>query len=244
MNDDVEDHLRKVGARLRLPETDKKQVLRELRAHIQEKIEDLRSAGRDQASATRTALADLGAPEELAVAYNGSRTQVRDRRGEVAVDVVRAVGRGTAKAIKWVAIAVAFLLVLGSVVAYVAFQEAKPTLAREYRREVYAESTECGSIGSCGSTLASDTFDAPADAHTLEFMFTGIVETGTLRIEVKDASGKVVLDKPYTRTTQDRPFSGEVQWNAQDGPWSLSVTSTAFAGSFTVQATAVGVSSL
>lgn len=242
MSDILEDYLRAVERSLRVPAREREQIIGELRAHVHDRAADLRASAPDisEADALRRALDAIGPPASLALAYNGGVTEVRSARGETLLRISRAVGRGTAKAIKWTAISIAFLLVLGSVVAYVAYQEAKPHIAREYSRTVYREEKTCSTVGGCDDVLATGSFDAPSDAHTVKVRISGYVQWGTLSIEIVDDEGAKVFEKTFARAASVSILDEQLTWRAADGPWKVTVTSTGYQGHVHIEARAIG----
>lgn len=237
----VEAYLKEVERTLRLPRKDREAVIAELRGHIAER---LREAHRDPAGlpdddVEALVLRELGDARELAISY-GRDTTIHTRRGEVAVRVARAVGRGTALTLKWLGIVAAVLLVVGLATAYVVYQEAKPTLAYDSRRMIYTSEVECTDLQACPPTPTSDSFDAPDDAHSVELSLNGRVERGSVRVQVWDSAGNSVLDKTYSATTTSARIDERRSWAAAEGPWTVTVTPTAYVGTIMLQAMSVG----
>lgn len=240
----IEDYLRAVASRLRLPRQQKDAAIAELRGSIHAQTDEIAAReGLPRDAAAKRVLGQMGAPGELAIAYNGSSVEVRSSTGEILLRATRAVGRGTVAALKWGAIAVAFLLVLGSVVAYVAYQETKPYIEREYRQGIYQGELDCPNTSRCTSAPIEDSFGAPVDAHSLEarLLVDVLAAGGSLRVVVVNPDGELVLDRTFTGGTQAERHEVNLKWAADAGNWKVSVTPTGFGGKYDLSVLSVGI---
>jgi hypothetical protein len=76
----VEAHLRDLGARLRGPARERRDLLAEARAGLHDAVDAHRRAGADPVTAQRAALAEFGSPAELVPAYQEQLVAAQGRR--------------------------------------------------------------------------------------------------------------------------------------------------------------------
>ncbi len=135
----LDDYLDALRLQLRhLPLDEQRAVLRQVREHLEEDIRGRREEDK-RLSADEAALQathGFGDPQDLGVAYGARGGVVRKSTGEVLLHVAVLAGRGVArtvgKTVKWTAIAVAFLLLLGALVFVALAIVYQPTIDRGF----------------------------------------------------------------------------------------------------------------
>lgn len=240
----VEDYLREVEAALKTDGATKRQIVSELRAHIQEKMGDV---SREMPGATpdevaRTVLRDFGNPRDLAVAYEPRETVIRKSTGEVILRIGRAVGRGTKSFLKWTAIAIAFLLVLATGIGIWAWYEVKPIVEKNAPYSVYSYDEQC-ELSSCSSTPVEQSFFIHSGAREVRMdvhVTHDYVSVGAVKITVKDPSGTVKYDKTFT-SSSGRTASQEVAWGPAVGDWHITYQFTGFDGNVGIRIYTLGL---
>lgn len=133
----LDDYLDAVQLQLRhLPLAEQRQVLAQVRDHLEEDIRGRRGEDK-KLSADEAALQathGFGDPHDLGVAYGARGGVVRKSTGEVLLHVAVLTGRGVArtvgKTLKWTAIALASLLLLGAVVFVALAIAYQPTIEK------------------------------------------------------------------------------------------------------------------
>jgi hypothetical protein len=237
VTDVIRDYLKAVGHRMPMDAGAKEQVLRELRAHLLEKAADLarENPSLSREDVERRVVREFGDPDELAFAYGGGRAVVRSSKGEVVLRVGRALGRGTKAFLKWTAIAVAFLLVLGSALSYAVYQESKPYLQHqfynEYATQVFYRVDSCGAER-CNGLPSAETFGPPEGAKRIEarIMVSVAQAGGSVRISVTDPAGATVYDRTFSATTSSTTSQEELVWTAVPGAWKVTTHHIGFSG--------------
>jgi hypothetical protein len=250
----IDDYLREVESTLRVDAARKRQIVDELRSHLRDKTLDLarEDPAMPQEEVERRVLAEMGSPRDLAFGYepDGSTT-VMTSAGETILRIGAAVGRGTGRVLKWVAIGMAVLLVLAIGVGIWAFYEVKPfaeAIASESDPVYYFEETCRGTP--CNGAMPSDTFFVTNATKTIRFELdlyhvhgenTDVqVGNGTVHILVRSPDNATRLDRQLNMTNATS-LSTEMTWAAQPGEWSVSVSFEGFQGNIALQAYARAV---
>lgn len=170
MNGLINSYLARVEAKLQVDEASKRQILKELRAHLKDRVDEERAARPDapEEEVVQEVLNDFGSPDDLALAYTPQGTTLRDKAGRTLVTlpvVVKGVGRavktgGTAAAkgaaavgrgilafasrvVVPVLIAVLVLAAIGLVVGFFLFDDITALVAAHTPEEIYQESVRC-----------------------------------------------------------------------------------------------------
>ena len=247
MTDLIEDYLRRVEGSLRADPERRRAIVAELRSHLEERVADVRArdAGRDPADVVREVLRDFGDPVMLALSYDPSArgpAVLKAPSGEVVLSIGRAVGRGTGKVLKFVAIAVGFLLVLGTGLGIWAFYEVKPIVEANVPYPVYDRSEHCDATG-CTGGPTSQTFHIYPEAREVRMDLAvdhKDATSGTVTLRIEDPDGKVKYDRTFTAGTT-RHAHEDTQWAPVRGDWKVTVTLTAFKGTLDINIFAIGL---
>lgn len=243
MTDLVTDWLDELRTRLRGRAEEKERIVAELRSHIEDKVADLRrvTPERSRDEVAREVLAGVGSPEEIAVAYTPEAVEVRDRTGDVLLRVGRAVARGTGAFLKWTAVALAVLLVLGVGVGAWAYYEFKPIVERNVPVPVLETSLSCMER-LCTSGPEVQAFYVHPDAREVRFSFDVWHEegaNGTVRLVVEDPVGgtRLVRDLDAARGG----LREDTTWKPVAGDWKVTIEAVGFGGWLGVEAYVVGL---
>lgn len=268
----IEDYLREVEASLRVDATRKRQIVDELRSHLSDKVAEMRAAQPERSifEVEQEVLREFGNPRDLALAYEPDGTAVlTSAAGNIVLRVGKAVGRGaaavgrgTGRAIKWIAVAIGVLLVISLGVGAWAYYEVKPHLAEiiESTEPVYRYYESCPDVP-CSGASDADIFYVAPDARYVRFdldVYRGHVHldegetreipNGTLRIVVLDPEGAARYDRTFNATPSvsggsygaGGGWSGladqELSWAPMAGNWSVQYTFHDFLGSIGVRA--------
>lgn len=188
----TENYLREVEHSLRADADRKRQIIDELRSHLQEKIDDIKRANpeRSYEDIEREVLHDFGSPRDLALAYEPEGVAVlKNNAGDTVLRVGQAVGRGATyvatdlapraaraagrnagRALKVIGITLAILLVTALGVAGWAYYEVKPYLGAiaEDGLPVYDYSESCSGTP-CSGLLPAGSFYVKSEARQLRF---------------------------------------------------------------------------
>lgn len=236
----IEDYLREVERHL-APGSDKASILQELRAHLGDKAADIRAQDPDVSpwDAERRAINSFGAPREVAAGY-GALAQ-EPRRAEVALALGRGLARGTGKVVKGIAIAIAFLLVFGAAVAYVAWHEAKPVLESQMPRDVYAHHDRCATP--CNQTASERVFTVYNGTRELHFAVQTLIEApqGSVRVVLRDPEGNVRYERTLVAESLDQSFSERTSLPVLLGDWRVTTELAGFSGWLHLDVDGVGV---
>lgn len=240
----LDDYLDAVKRQLRhLPLREQRQVLAEIRAHLDEGIAQRqkgdKALSRDEA--TLQATHDFGDPKDLGVAHGAQGGVVRKSTGEVLLHVAVLTGRGVARTVrttfKWLGITVLVLLTLGTAVAIAAAFIASDLL-KEYKDEIvesvprpiyhYEASYDLEHVQ---ATTRSDSFQVSSDARGFDLAIDIQPEGGCLAIQVTAPDGSAAFDNGQgcSATNQGLHFS-------DPGRWTIRYTFVTFTGSVDVEA--------
>lgn len=255
----IDDYLREVEASLRADADRKRPILDELRAHILEKVDDLARADplRAREDIEREVLNDFGSARDLALGYEPEGHLLRDETGEIILRFGQAVGRGTKKAaravgrgtgvfLKWTAVALSVLLVLGIGLGVWAFYEVRPVVETlvEQSQPAYEYQESCPATP-CNGELPPQAFYVSPDAKQVRisleaYHWDDLPANGTARVVVTDPLGEVRLDRTFLVSTRTH-VSQEARWAPAEGNWTVAYTFTEFRGSLHVRTYATGV---
>lgn len=253
----IEDYLREVEAGLRIEPPRRRQVVDELRSHLNEKVEDLRrrEPHLPLADVERDVLRDMGSPRDLALAYEPDGLPVLvNRAGETVLRVgkavgrgaagaARAVGRGTGRLLKGVAIALGVLLLVALVAGAWAYYELKPyaLAVAEDSRPLYAYTQTCydAPCDVAGETQAF--YVKPEARHVRLLLDLGPLHqgrnhtgSGNVSVTLADPSGLVLYERALVVSSPTDLYQ-ELQWAATPGNWTMTVEATDFVGHLNVR---------
>lgn len=240
----LDDYLDAVKRQLRhLPLREQRQVLAEIRAHLDEDIahrqKQDKALSRDEA--TLQATHDFGDPKDLGVAHGAQGGVVRKSTGEVLLHVAVLTGRGVARTVrttlKWVGITVLVLLTLGTAVAIAAafiasdlLKEYKDDIVEAVPRPIY-HSSGTWALEDAQTTTRTDSFQVSSNARGFDLDIDVRPESGCLKIVITDPSGGIVYDSGTGCDTY-----GPHLHFSQKGTWSIQYTFVAFVGEMQVEA--------
>lgn len=242
----VEDYLREFESSLRVEPARRRQIVDELRSHVQEKVSDLaRTSDAARVDLERAVLADLGSPRDLALAYEPEGHAVlKNQAGEVVLRLggavgrgARAVGRGMGAFLKWAAVAMGILLVIAIGVGVWAFYEVRPVLQEMAAgaSPIYDYGESCEGTP-CNGQVPGDRFYVPENTTSLRFHLEAYGPwrddanaTGTVRVVVQDPQGNVAYNRTLT-LSEDSSSSATAQWAPTPGNWTVSYEFDAFRG--------------
>ncbi|HWG91328.1 MAG TPA: hypothetical protein VNZ52_10825 [Candidatus Thermoplasmatota archaeon] len=247
MNPIIEDYLRDVETSLRAPPEQKKLIVTELRGHLQEKLADLRAAAPDRADddLAREVVRDLGNPHDLALAYTPEGGAVlKNSTGDTVLRVGKAVGRGAGKVLKYTAIGLAVLLVIGVGAGVWAYYEIKPLIEKNAPYPLYSIDPTCSHP--C-NTSQSQSFYVHPEAREVRMSLSahgpGDFDErrpihGTLHVLVTAPDGTVKYNHTFTalRSTHE-----EITWSAAQGDWTVAYRLESFEGALNVDVIAIGL---
>lgn len=260
MTDIVEDYLQRLHARLRGDPDQRRAIVDELRAHVEERIADTQAAdpSRTREEVARDVLNDLGDADTLAVAYGPQHTELRDRAGQVVVTVGRAVGRGAVAVgrgavpvVKWLAIGLAGLIVLAVGVGIWAFYEVRPYVEDivEKNAPYPLYSLRCESEG-CTADPRGQSFFVHPDAREVRLDVDvrhadgpdgNGTANGTVLVTLLDPQGVARFNRTFAASV-DGYGGEEVTFAAQPGDWTVRVAFDAtFEGGLDVEVYAIGL---
>lgn len=262
MNEKIEEYLREVDASLRVAPARKAQIVDELRTHLVEKADDVHAAdpSRPRAEVEQEVLREFGDARDLALAYDADGAAILTRGtnetvlrlGHAVGRGAAAVGRGTGKALKWIAIALAALLVLSIGVGAWAYYEVKPHIPDlvASTAPVYEYHERCVATP-CNGVRPADSFYVREGADTVRFEMglAGVhppgdrdrhVGNGTIAIKVVDPAGAVRFDR-VLEPTDEAALRHDMSWAALAGNWTIEVTFTEFVGDLDLEAWAVSL---
>lgn len=247
----IDDYLQRVGEGLRVDRPRKQQILDELRGHLEEKAREVQAAQPDlpREEVERRVLADFGNPHDLALAYEPEGVAVLTnaagvvvlRLGEAVGRGARVVGRGTGRLLKGVAIALAFLLVLGIGLGIWAFYEVRPLALAiaEEAQPVYSYHESCPETPCNGSAGADVFYVKPEAARVRLDIDVGsawhprgaerLPAQGNVTVTVTDPAGEVRLDRTFSLSNGTHA-SHEAVWAATAGNWTIAYRFEAFRG--------------
>jgi hypothetical protein len=257
----IDDYLREVETSLRVDAARKRQIVDELRTHLTEKADEVSAADpeRPRAQIEQEMLREFGNPRDLALAYEPEGTAVlTNQAGEIVLRLGKAVGRGaaavgrgSARALKWVAIALAALLVVALGVGAWAYYEVKPFIPAiiEQSEPTYQYFERCVATP-CSGAAPADTFYVRGEATTVrldlnvysvhtEDDWDRHVGNGSVRIVVTDPAGEVRYDRSLNVTEEGATFY-ETSWTAVEGNWTIAYSFDAFVGAIDVETYAIG----
>lgn len=133
----LDDYLDALKPQLRhLPLKEQRRVLAEVREHLEEDMRGRREEDRklSEDEAALQATHGFGDPQDLGIAYGAGGGIVRKSTGEVLLHIAIVTGRGVARTVgttlKWTAISVAFLLLLGAIVGLALAIVYQPTIEK------------------------------------------------------------------------------------------------------------------
>ena len=242
----IDDYLREVETHLQVGPSQRERILDELRGHLFEKVEDLRN--REPALSTedaeRRAINDFGSPHELALSFDVGGPTLETKAGKTVVRMGRAVGRGTGRILKFIAISVAVLLVLSIGVGIWAFYEVRPyvedIIRRESSEELYAFHQHCASP--CDGQTFTQSFYVPSGAHDVRAYVaswtpTGGVANGSVDIRILDPDG----NEQYNRSLPASEENYEtLSWQTLPGTWQVRIGFEGFSGVIDLEVHAKG----
>lgn len=256
----IDDYLREVEASLRVDASRKRQIVDELHTHLIEKVNDVQAADptrlRDEIE--REVLREFGSAHDLAFAYGPEGTPVlRNSAGDIVLRIGQAVGRGavavgrgTGKALKWVAVALAGLLVVALGVGAWAYYEVKPYIPSiiEQSEPSYQYFERCADTP-CSGAPPADSFYVRPEARTVRFDLNVYsvhpnddwdqhYGNGTVHVQVTDPAGVVRYDRSFNLTDEGATYH-ETSWAAEPGNWSIAYTFDGFVGALDVEAYAI-----
>jgi hypothetical protein len=253
----IEDYLREVEQSLRVENGRKRQIIDELRGHLNEKVDDLARAAPDRPveDVARQVLGDFGNPRDLALSYSDGAPVLRNQAGEIVLRLgaalgrgTRAVGRGTGKVLKWFAIAVSVLLVIAIGVGIWAFYEVRPVVATlvDQAQPAYEYHESCEGTP-CSGGVPGERFFVSPDARQVRFALEvwspwddDVNASGSVHVVVKDPSGNATFDRVITMGNGTR-VSEEARWAPAAGNWTVSIEYDAFRGSVDLSTYAASV---
>lgn len=263
----IDDYLREVETSLRVDASRKRQLVDELRTHLAERVEDVarEDPARPLLEVQQEVLREFGNPRELALAYEPEGAAVlTNSAGEIVLRLTQAVGRGaavvgrgavvvgrgTGKALKWLAISLAALLVVAIGVGAWAFYEVKPFIPAilEQSEPAYQYYERCAATP-CSGTPAADMFFVRPEAKTVRLDLNvqstyadhdraAHVGNGTIRITITDPLGEVRLDRAINLSS-DASTRYETSWSAMAGNWTVAYAFDTFVGVVDVETYAI-----
>ncbi|HVM45418.1 MAG TPA: hypothetical protein VM582_05730, partial [Candidatus Thermoplasmatota archaeon] len=208
-------------------------------------------------------LREFGNPRDLALAYDADGIAIlRSGAGDIVLRVgqavgrgAAAVGRGTGRVLKWMALSLAALLVVALGVGAWAYYEVKPYIPAmiESAEPVYQYFERCGQTPCTGSPPA-DVFYVRPEATTVRldlhvYSWHGDrgdwdrhVGNGSVRVQVVDPLGDVRFDREFNLSDEAR-MRHELSWAAEPGNWSISYAFADFVGAVDVQTYAIALPS-
>lgn len=246
----LEDYLRDLSRHLpELGFRDRDATLGEVRAHLTSEAARLRAEdphlSADEAMLKATAA--FGEPSEIGVEYGPGGGLVRrgtgDRilrvavlTGRMAARTGRAAGRGARAVLKWSAITLAFLLVLGVTVALVLAITYHDTVDHAIRdaEATHVDYRDSGTYGIADPHTGSETpsFAVSTSAAHVDVDLSVQPQAGCLAIILKAPDGTVA----YQNGSGCQPVSYHQSFT-QAGTWTLQLTYVSFVGSYSGQAT-------
>lgn len=251
----LDDYLREVEATLRVEPERKRQIVDELRSHLAEKVEELRRGQpeRGLAEIEREVVNDFGSPRELALAYHPEGPVLQNSAGDVVlrlgqavgrgtVAVGRAVGRGTGLFLKWLAIAVAALLVIAIGLGIWAFYELRPVAEAiaDQSQPIYSYYEGCEGTP-CNGAFGNESFYVVPEARAVHFDIRvghpwedGPNATGSVHVTVRDPSGEIKYDR-LVMMNNETSFHQELRWAGTAGNWTVAYEFTEFLGVIDVE---------
>lgn len=233
----IDDYLREVETHLQVGPSQRERILDELRGHLFEKVEDLRNRepGLTAEDAERRAVNDFGGPHELALSFDVGGPTLETKTGRTVVRMGRAVGRGTGRILKFIAVTVGVLLVLSIGVGIWAFYEVRPVieeiLARESTEDLYAFYKHCGGIV-CDEAPFTQSFFVPTTAreltaHIYVYQPRDVEPHGTLSIRVLDAEGNEQYNRLLAASDENHET---LAWQTLPGTWKVQLDFNGFLG--------------
>ena len=243
----LDDYLDALKPQLRhLPPAERRAVLAQVREHLEEDIRGRREEDKrlslDEAALQATH--GFGDPQDIAVAYGARGGVVRKSTGEVLLQVAVLTGRGVArtvgKTVKWTAITLAFLLLLGAVIFLALAIVYQPTIDRsldkatDHASRVLVERSE---IHDGDTATFTDSFSITEQTVTSDFQVrvvpagstagcVAIVITGPGSSKVYDSTGNCEAQDFRTSFTQPGTYTIEYRLVAFTGTLSVSGTAT------------------
>lgn len=256
----IDDYLREVETSLRTDTRRKRHIIDELRSHLADKVDDLQRAqpDRPRADLEREVLHEFGSARDLALGYEAEGTPVlRNEAGEIVLRLGKAVGRGaaavgrgTGRVLKWMAISLAALLVLAVGVGAWAFYEVKPYIPAiiESQEPVYRYHERCVDTP-CSGAAPGDVFYVRPEVKTVRFDLnlhaTRSVEdwetplgNGTVHVSVSDPNGTLRFDRTFN-VSSEGGLKQEMSWAATPGNWTVQYRFDGFQGTLDVATYAV-----
>lgn len=252
----IDDYLREVETTLRADATRRRLIVDELRSHLDEKVADEQAARPDvpRADIERDVLRGFGSARDLALGYEPEGAAVLyNKAGDTVLRLGQAVGRGaaavgrnTGRALKWVAVALAGLLVIALGVGAWAYTEVKPYIPAiiDQSQPSYEYYERCAAP--CNGATAPDTFYVHPDARSLRFdvQVHGVhpsrwehdehVGNGTVHVTVTDPNGTLLLDRAFAMTNEGS-IRHEASWAAVPGNWTIAYRFDGFVGAVGVE---------
>ena len=242
----LDDYLDALKPHLRqLPLPEQRQVLGQVREHLEEDIRARRQADKKLSAdeAALQATAAFGDPQDIGVAYraNGSGGVVRKSTGEVLLHVAVLSGRGVArtvgKTVKWTGIALGFLILLGAVVFVILAVAYQPTVekgleeAAKYRgRELLQRS----GVADHETSVFSDSFTIGAQTVSSDLIVqvvpTADPASGCMTIVITGPNAARHYDS--TGNCDRQSFQGSF---TTPGTYTVEYRLVAFTGSYSVR---------
>jgi hypothetical protein len=244
----LDDYLDAIKPQLRhLPPGEQRKVMAQVRDHLQEDIrgrmEEDRKLSVDEAALQATH--GFGDPQDIGIAYGASGGIMRKSTGEIILQVAIVTGRGVArtvgKTVKWTAIALAFLLLLGSIVFLALAVVYQPTIEKGLEEATsYADRVLVQRTGTHDGDTATfqDSFSITDHTITSDFSLrvtpgggsTGgcmvVVITGPSNSKVYDSTGNCEAQDFRTSFTVPGTYTIEYRLVAYSGTFSVSGTAT------------------
>jgi hypothetical protein len=238
--DALKPHLRQLSL------AEQRQVLRQVRDHLEEDIRSRREAdpklSADEAAIQATAA--FGDPQDIGVAYGSGGGVVRKSTGEVLLHVAVLGGRGVArtvgKTVRWTGIALGFLILVGAVVFVVLAVAYQPTVERGLEEVASYRERDLvrRSGGADGDTAVfTDTFSIGERTVSSSFHLvvtpTGGAASGCMTVLITGPQATRVYDS--TGDCGPQNFQGSF---TAPGTYTIEYRQVAFTGTYSIVGTA------
>lgn len=221
--DDYLDDLKVQVRRLKLSE--QRQVLAEIRSHLEEDIAERRKANKKLSvdEATLKATHAFGEPKDIGIAYGADGGVVRKSTGEVLLHVAVLTGRGVARTVKGtvklVGILLAAFVVIGLIIAGIAafvLVEYKDEIAESIPRPLYTYEKSWDPPFAQTSTQTGS-FQMSTDATGFDITFETSPQTGCVSITLFKPDNSVAYSsgEGCSAINEHLHFSDLGQWRVQ-----------------------------
>jgi hypothetical protein len=230
---DVERHLRGLSSPQR------QNVLREMRAHLQEEILRRREADPQLSldEATLGATHAFGEPQEIGVSYGPHGGEVRNQAGEVLLRVahatgrgLKATGRGLGRTLKWSLIVLLVLFLTGVTAGLVVLAIFQDDIREAFPRELYQRNDRYDNrTGTFEEVMVVPEHYRAIDIH---LWVSRQGASSCAAITILSPSGKAVLDTGDGCSTTNRQVRVE-----ETGTYTITYRLETFTGSVNLYAT-------